>query len=585
MRRVGLCAVAVLLGCAWGPPCAEAQPQPPPGPVSNLTFDPVDVETVSLPHTGGTSIAGGFYGSDGETCGSGTEAFIERRNADGSLAWRRCHVAAPEGRCHFLGGQPLFAGLTSIDPAHVVASRVYDADVGQNGDVALTGEVFTACEPGAGLVVSRAAVLMLLDAEGNVLSDAVVGDVPTCPPPEETTCCRDLCHDTWFPPADGGGGDGSCGGRAIRLSDAGVAFGGWCTAPGSPTDRDVAIGRFDRELERLWLFQGGLPRKDVATDVVMDSQGTVYATGFSVVDGRDRELFVSSHHPTTGQLLDAVMGGGGDDDSGQAISLDGNGDLVVEGYVTGQATLGGQVLGNPSNGRQGFSVVLSTSQLQPLQLQTLPGPDPGGRGPEAPHPGPLRAQAPEGPPGPPLAIPRKDGMPLEPPEQAFTIEDCVVLLGTTGGGCAEVLEESGDGSTLNLTALFDVDGTLAIDLGIYLLPVPWPFELTSFGLKVEADFCYTATLWLDGVLDDVDVLIGSKEVCPAERPGLYAEIPEDVSHLLGFSKTTTPPPGELLEARIRFDFGLNPCTPVPGLSCDSQAKDASVDEIEADVEF
>ena len=572
MSRIGVTAFLSLFLVLIGAGAAAGQVAQA---ITTLFSEPVEVESVNIVNTDGTSVSGGLFGGqvDGE-CGVGTEAFVRKLDSDGADDWLRCHRSSAQGSCQQKGGTPLFDDFTSVDSAYIVASTVRGADVDEStGEIAVTGELLMACPGGPNLEVSRAAFLALFDTDGNLILDTYLGETPDCEPPGPEVCCEELCDEGGF------GGGGQCDGYDIALGPTAIAFTGKCVLPNSPTGWDVVVASYSRTLVPNWFFTGGFADTDVGLGVEVDDQGEIWATGWTTSETERRDLFVSRHRASDGVLESVLLDGGPLDDEGRAVQLGAAGELEVELVVRDEATFGDETLGEPDGGYQGYNAVLDRETLEPLYVDAMEESVPDPMEPKSWQPGHTQGASrgshkmsmlPPPPPPPPPEGP-------EPPEEMLTMTGCRVTIGETGGGCQDVLTQSGEGGTLNLTAVLDANEMVA-ELEVDFLPAQWPFTISGTSLRVEAEFCYTASIWVNGLLDDEDVLLGVKEICPIDQPVLSAEISAEDSAQFGLNGLDLPIAEEVLTVITRFEFYYCPI-------CSSQAKECSVDELEVEVDF
>lgn len=549
----------------------------PAGEIPLLEIQAVVKQTVSV-QEGGADIAGGLYGGQQDGCGVGTQGFVERAGPGG---WLRCHDSDPSGACAANGGEPLFADFTSVDPARIAASGVHGVDVVLDVDeeigwIAVAGELLTACEVGTDVTVTRLAFVATFDANGNRLADTVIGDVPDCEPPDDV-CCQELCGIGDGPDCDDGDGD-QCVARGVATNGNVIAITGSCWGPDSPTGRDLLVAVRDSNLDSGWDFVAGLPGKDVGLDVAIGAQGDVYATGHYYEEQEGRNAFVSQHRFGNGVLENVQLGTGAEDDEGQSLAFDADGNLVASGYIQGQAVFEGQPFGDPDEGPQSFEAVFDSVTLDLIVAEALPM--------TRTATVPRSVTLPpvdffRGLPMPPSPPPPPPEEPEEPTGDALELVGCEIGPGYAGADCLDVLSNSND-LYLNITEGIDPDDLdhLEIELRMEYDPAPEAFQLTSLSIELQSDYCYTATLWLDGLVDDEQRVIGQRQVCPTDEPILTAEITEEMSVDAGLDGVNVPADGATIILGVEIDFGTFTCP-----NHDTAAKDASLDEVELDVDI
>ncbi|MEM7353676.1 MAG: hypothetical protein AAF657_22955 [Acidobacteriota bacterium] len=554
MERAGLTLTLMIWSGLVGP-AVVAQP-------AEIKVEPSITRAASFEKPDGREIVVGHFGGQQDVCGVGTQGFVQSLEADGSETWLRCQRSGAASRCEQKGGSSLLADFTSLDPQQVVASRVFDLDVDElSGEIAITGEVLLACHLGADVEVSRAAFVGLLDADGNLLADAVIGDPPACSPTGEPICCRKLCQAPGGGPGGGVGGGQRCSGQGIGLGPQGVAVAGWCEIPGSTTGFDVFVASFTPSLGERWRYEKAYPHKDIALDAAIDDAGEVYVTGFTTGDG-GRDVLVTHHAAASGNVRNAWVDGGTLDDEGHSISIDDDGNLAIDGYVEGIDTLKGEPIDGMGDGQRSFKAVLDRATLEPIQANVVLAPAaqtlPAGQTARA-------AQRPL--PTPPPAL-----------ESPLELVDCEVTAGWAGTGCLRVLSQGG---FLNFTEgpVPGGSGKFGIEVELTYDPAPIAFNLTGLSLKIAAESCYTATFALKGLASEEYVQVASEEICPAQNPILSAEIRPETSAMLGLTTQAPAGPG-LLAWKISLDFGTVSCS-----TCGTQAEHASFEVVDLDIEY
>ena len=551
---------------------------------AEIEIETVIKETVNLVQADGSTLTAGLYGGQQEECGVGSQAYVEARNPAGDREWLRCHDSSPTGLCSQLRGQSLFELFSSIDPATIAASSIRGVDIDDTtGNIAIAGELITACQNGPGVDVGRGAFVAVLDPDGNLLADTLYGTPTACTPPTGGWCLE-LCGG-----GENGGSGEQCGAHGLAMGSHQIVVTGWCQTQGVSSGRDFFVASLTSDLTENWRFQAGGPLNDRGLGVAIGDLGEVYTTGYTVTGAKHREIFVSKHAGADGSLTAFLMGGGSLDDEGESLTVDAQGDLLLAGYVNDQASLGGLTVGNLGDGYLAFDGVLDGGDLTPLSIVASPSPSAltWDVGPEVDR---VRA-------GPQLDF----GMSAPPPPPTpltgdpFVGVDCTATIGDATGGCNQILGGNGG---LNLTTAFETPEPLVIEVEILLDPAQAAFRLSSLNVTIESEYCYTVTLWLNGLRNNQDVEVGQQQVCPLDEPRLTIPISAELTEDLGFDGLFSPLPSDRLELIMRFEFvpivsgcstsGTNNYQPA-GLapeksSCTDPTKEASVEEVELDVD-
>jgi hypothetical protein len=131
-------------------------------------------------------------------------------------------------------------------------------------------------------------------------------------------------------------------------------------------DISIVLGQYDRSLpvtiDPVLQYSATFGFDDVVNGITVDSSGNIYVTGQAYVSfgvptknpllspgTGTYNAFVSKINPTTNTLVFSTFIGGNNDDQGNAIALDGNGNIFITGYTDSttfptmnpvQATLG-----------------------------------------------------------------------------------------------------------------------------------------------------------------------------------------------------------------------------------------------------
>ena len=562
-----------------------------------LSVEPVVQEHVSVEVTGGT-ITAGHFGGQMEACGVGTQAFVKKTGD-----WQRCQQSPLGGTCADEGGEPLFAGFGCYDPSHIKASTVYDVFEETTGNLLVTGEVHLAWDsgPDADVVTARGAFILRLGPDGTPLDSACIGPQPDGPPSGES-CCGTLCD----LPGGGGGGGGSCGGRAVAAVDADqVVATGWCDSPPGvlPENKNYFVVSLSGDLsQQQWMELGSCRLDDAGQAIAVDMDDNIFFTGY----GGDRHDIIVGKYLPDGTRVAYEEGGGPLLDEGRSIRFDEDGRVIVGGIVNEMAQFGGADLGAVGDGQQGFDMtlddglqVLAVEMNPQQQVATLPV-GPGridgserlrDRGETSGVPLKM-VQRPHQIPPPPPPPPQPPPPQSPPPEGGFLhIDKVEVDVGHIKGGSVEDLLTS-DNEYLVFTEGEDPEnpGSLLIRFLIYLQPAAEHFQVSSLGMEIKAESCYTGTVEVQGLLGEEFFLIGRRDVCPADEPMLVAEISSDLSAELGLDLVApVPDPEQRVVVRMTIDYHHTlDCECPDNCGCDCNclcsglAEDGSVDDFDVD---
>ena len=119
---------------------------------------------------------------------------------------------------------------------------------------------------------------------------------------------------------------------------------------------------------------------------------------------------------------------------------------------------------------------------------------------------------------------------------------------------------------------------------------PEPFEISSLGLRIETQSCYSGRIELQGQLSDEFFLAGERDIiCPADSPLLMARISPELSAALGFDGVTIPDTEKPVMVRVTIDhhhslacncpcYGECDCTCL----CSTNLEDGSLDDFDID---
>ncbi|HKW13024.1 MAG TPA: SBBP repeat-containing protein, partial [Candidatus Krumholzibacteria bacterium] len=165
--------------------------------------------------------------------------------------------------------------------------------------------------------------------------------------------------------SEGFGGFNNDFGNAIAVDAAGnvVVVGGFSQAVsfGGPTlvsdsgSEDIFMAKYDANGAHLWSKRFGGPGSDVASGVAVDGSGNIFVTGSFhgavnfgggnvVSPGGNASMFLAKYDANGAHQWSEGFGGAGDPNSGavgNAIALDGSGNVVVAGTFAGTVNLGG----------------------------------------------------------------------------------------------------------------------------------------------------------------------------------------------------------------------------------------------------
>ena len=141
-----------------------------------------------------------------------------------------------------------------------------------------------------------------------------------------------------------------------------ATFGLFTNNAASTNQPDIFLVKYDGNGNVLWVKQAGGMGADVGNALATDLGGNAYLAGSfngaalfnpsSVTSVGGADAFVAMYD-ATGRLLKVRRGGGGGDDVGQAIAVDGRGNAVAGGCSTTAAAFGGTGLTN-AGGRDAF---------------------------------------------------------------------------------------------------------------------------------------------------------------------------------------------------------------------------------------
>jgi hypothetical protein len=489
--------------------------------------------------------------------------------ADGSELWHVYHQAFFSPPCNQRDGALLLDPFSSLDAAYVVASSLHDVVVDpDNGDIYATGEVRLAWLESGGPVWARGAIVAQWGADGTLIRDAYWGPVPAGAPPPPVGCHM-FCT---LGNGDRGADDaGEYGGRGLVLVGTDVLVTGWYREF-QGADRDFFVARLagDPWLP-LWMTEAGTTGEDEGRDLAVGPLGDIFMTGFG---GSDRDALLAKLLPG-GKLESWIFLRGPEDDEGHSIEIDANGRLLLGGIFSQKLTIGDQTLGTEEDEAQGWSGLFATD-LSPISAQVVDVDGIGQR--ENPHEGTS------------AGAPPKDLQDLESPAEEVDHHEIFplayeVVVGTKGRGGLRELSTSDD-HYMRIVA----DEDQYLELKVWMQPYApadsnsMPLFLKEIRVEVKSQFCYTATLRVNGILGPEFLVAGQRSICPSDEPILSVPITPELSALLGFDGEIPMLPDHRLTVALSIQFHNTPDLPA-GAFGQTAEQDSSVDQISADVEY
>ena len=102
-----------------------------------------------------------------------------------------------------------------------------------------------------------------------------------------------------------------------------------------------AVPCFAQKVDTAWVrrYNGSVNGHDYATDIAVDGSGNVYVTGFSAGSGTTYDYATIKYHPTGDTAwVRRYNGPGNFIDHGNAIAVDGSGNVYVTGSSYGSGT-------------------------------------------------------------------------------------------------------------------------------------------------------------------------------------------------------------------------------------------------------
>lgn len=556
IRNGGLC-LAILCYCLFVYLPSQAHGQEP----GDIMLQPTVEELDRFEQADGTAVIVGRYGGEQDVCDLGSRAFIQRLAADGSVLWHLYHQALTSPPCNRRDGALLLDDFSSLDTAFVIASGLYDVLVDEaTGDIYAVGEVQMAWLEDEQLIVAKGAVVGHWDAAGALIRDAYLGPTPNGAPPPSTSCVM-LCdlgddHD--------GGALGDVGGRGLSLDGQDVLITGWHRQL-KGKDRDALVARLSGDpLSLQWSLDISTDGEDEGRAIVVDGLGDIFVTGFA---GKDRDVLLARLRPA-GTLHSSVVFPGPQDDEGHSIALGGADELLVAGRFSQQLTLGPHLLIAEPDTSQAWVGVFS-KDLTPIVAQVDAAAKAGSAWAEHPV-GTTKSRQ--------LSLPGQmqadDLVPV-----AFD-----VVTGSLGGGGLRQLSLSDD---RYLRIVSDEEQTIELDVTFnpHAANGGMPLFLRGIRAEVRSDFCYIATVSIQGVTSSALLVAGQRQLCPSEEPVLEVAVAPELSELLGLDGQTPFELEHRLKVRLSIQFLYTPPVLPPGIFGQTTEQDSSVDQISADVEY
>ncbi len=549
--------LAILCYCLSAYLPSQAHGQEP----GNVWLQPTIEELDRFEQADGTSVVVGRYGGEQDVCDLGSRALIKRLASDGSELWHLYHQALTSPLCNRRDGALLLDGFSSLDTAFVTASGLHDVVVDEpTGDIYATGEVQVAWLEGEQLMVAKGVVVGHWDAAGSLIRDAYFGPTPDGAPPPSTSCVM-LC-DLGDDPD--GGTFGDAGGRGLSLDGQDVLITGWHRQL-KAKDRDALVARLSgNPLSLDWSLDISTEGEDEGRGIVVDELGDIFVTGFA---GKDRDVLLARLRPE-GTLHSSVVFPGPQDDEGHDIAFGGPGELIVSGRFSQELTLGPHLLTAEPDTSQVWVGIFS-KDLVPISAQVDVAAKSGvawdGQSGEATKTRQLAL---------PGQVQTDDLVPV----------DFEVVTGSLGGGGLRQLSLSDD---RYLRIVSDEEQHIELDVSFNPQTATggMPLFLRGIRAEVRSDFCYIATVSIQGVSSPELLVAGQRQLCPSEEPILEVSVTPELSALLGLDGQT---PWELehrLKVRLSIQFLYSPPVLPPGIFGQTTEQDSSVDQISADVEY
>ncbi len=130
------------------------------------------------------------------------------------------------------------------------------------------------------------------------------------------------------------GGSNDDYGTSIALDGSGNIYITGYTNTSGTDDYDAFIAKYDSSGNFLMDITWGGNDWDFGSDITLDGSGNIYITGYTDSYGAgDFDTFILKYD-SSGNLLTDIIWGGGIDDYGQSIVLDGSGNIYVTGTIS-----------------------------------------------------------------------------------------------------------------------------------------------------------------------------------------------------------------------------------------------------------
>jgi len=257
-----------------------------------------------------------------------------------------------------------FQGQVAIDTATVSSNGNSDVLMGKLDPDG--GVLWLASAGGPGLDTGRS---IAVDAEGNALvtgsfdGQVVFGDTVLSCNGDDDVFVAKLSPTGQVLWAISFGGPGHDEGHGIAVDAGGAVYvtglfneqaslgGAVLTSGGS---HDIFVAKLSPAGHPLWASSAGGPGRDIGDAIALDADGNIYLTGR--VDPRAAigstalasrghwDLFVAKLSPTGQALWAASAGGRSDNDGGNDVTVDADGNPIVIGSFEGQAVIDGATL-------------------------------------------------------------------------------------------------------------------------------------------------------------------------------------------------------------------------------------------------
>ncbi len=541
----------------------------------------------------GTWLTGGSLSPAEAGCSAGVQGFFLQEDQNQTPVCQLYGNAGTECSGMGSGGHSLFGNLTNIYQEYIETSIVTDTAVNPaNGDmyVAVNVQMAWRTVPANELEAAFGAIVLQVDAQCTVMAGLYLGPVPTGIPDTSAKSCDVLCaalaveHPQYAIEA-----------LAFNASTLGLV--GWYRAPApDPTQlatKDLLISQLTLDLSTYsWGALPPFPGNDVGLDLAISDIGEFFATGYF---GTARDIFLV-RYGNQGGLLSVATAGGALDDQGSTIMINGESEIVIEGYFTDSATFGGQQI--TGAGPTAFTATYNYG----LELLSVEVPDAGGNNgtssamgnqtqvplvqvppPSGSHDAPsLAAGLVSG--APTKAIPNQPATPIGVSPYVVELLKGEVGSSSAGANWVQQVKESED-VHLHLygESVEDPDSDEAVSVTRYLFQIgPLATEIRTFKLEVLSDYCNVLTIDLARVGSSNIHTLPLIEICPLDEPVITVTIPQSVSTALGFSDTS----GGILEATIHMSLnGAAPCTAPAGAVCSTNGKNSCIDEVEVGPDY